>query len=355
MVKDKSDPLIISGPCSAETEEQVINTALQLSQDSRIKIFRAGIWKPRTRPGTFEGVGTEGLKWLNKVQDLTGLPVTVEVAKTSHVEDALNHNIDVLWLGARTTANPFAVQEIADALRGVKIPVLVKNPINPDIGLWIGAVERLESSGIDEIGAIHRGFSFSNEKVFRNRPQWQIPIEFKEERPEIPMIVDPSHICGNRSMLSIITQKALDLDYDGVMMETHIDPDNAWSDARQQITPERFTELLDNLVLRSYDPLFDDDAHLRKLRNEIDNIDDELLNILANRMTVSQQIGAYKRDNKIMILQPKRWKMIFEKYLTRADQLEINKEFVERIFRAIHDESIDKQTNGSVPQEGDKK
>jgi len=243
-------PILIAGPCSAETEEQVLETSQRLHKTGKVDILRAGIWKPRTRPNSFEGVGTKGLPWMQKAKELTGLPVTVEVAKASHVELCLEFGMDILWIGARTTVNPFAVQEIADALKGVDIPVLVKNPINPDLALWLGGVERLEKAGIKKLGAIHRGFSNAGEKIFRNRPQWQIPIDFKQERPDLPMINDPSHICGRRDLLASVSQKAMDLNFDGLMIESHITPDDAWSDAKQQITPEIYADIINNLVLK---------------------------------------------------------------------------------------------------------
>lgn len=342
--RDQGKPLLIAGPCSAETEEQTLETARQLAKDHRVSMIRAGIWKPRTRPGSFEGVGEVGLGWMQKVKAETGLPVTVEVANAKHVELCLEAGIDALWLGARTTVNPFAVQEIADAVKGVDIPVMVKNPINPDLALWVGAIERLQKAGIGQIGAIHRGFSNTGEKVYRNRPQWQIPIDFKQHMPEIPMINDPSHICGNRTLLQSVSQKALDLNYDGIMIETHITPDEAWSDARQQITPGQLTEMLDQLILRVYDPERDrNNTDLDKLRKEIDLVDDELLNILANRMTIARSIGKYKKENNITILQSNRWKGILDKYQVKADSHDLSKKFIVKMIRAIHDESIDQQ------------
>ena len=253
-LKKENGPLLIAGPCSAETEEQVVQTAARLFRTGKIDILRAGIWKPRTRPGAFEGIGTKGLFWLQKARELTGLPVAVEVAKASHVELCLEFGIDILWIGARTTVNPFAVQEIADSLKGVDIPVLLKNPINPDLALWIGGMERLQNAGLTKLGAIHRGFSSAGEKIYRNRPQWQIAIDFKMAMPEIPMINDPSHICGRRDLLQRVAQKALDLDFDGLMIESHITPDTAWSDAAQQITPEAYGQMISDLVMRQVDP-----------------------------------------------------------------------------------------------------
>ena len=337
-------PLIIAGPCSAESKEQLLETGIQLFKSNKVDIIRAGIWKPRTRPNSFEGVGTTGLPWMQKLKSLTGMPVAVEVAKASHVQLCLEFDIDVLWIGARTTVNPFAVQEIADALKGVDIPVLVKNPINPDISLWLGAIERLEKVGVKEIGAIHRGFSNFGEKIYRNRPTWQIPIEFKRRRPEIPMICDPSHICGKRSLLRDVAQQALDINYDGLMIESHIDPQNAWSDAAQQVTPDDFTSLIESLVLRED---HEDDTpvqdELDRLRQDIDHIDDELINLLGNRMKISREIGAYKKENNITILQQKRWNDIVERCKRVAQRSELSEEFVMKFFNSVHVESIDHQ------------
>lgn len=340
----KERPILIAGPCSAETEEQVLASAKRLKATGKVDILRAGIWKPRTRPNSFEGVGTKGLPWMQKAKELTGLPVTVEVAKASHVEVCLEFGMDILWIGARTTVNPFAVQEIADALRGVDIPVMVKNPINPDLALWLGGVERLEKAGITKIGAIHRGFSNAGEKIFRNRPQWQIPIDFKQERQDIPMINDPSHICGRRDLLSSVSQKAMDLNFDGLMIESHITPDEAWSDAKQQITPEVYGELINNLVLRNYDPEnIPQRTELEKLRKQINLIDDELISMLSSRMNVAREIGVYKKKNNVTILQSARWNEILDKYKKKASANELSEEFIVRFIKAVHDESINQQ------------
>lgn len=341
--KDKK-PLVIAGPCSAETEEQVIQTCTRLFRTGKVDMFRAGIWKPRTRPNSFEGVGAKGLPWMQKVKELLGLPVTVEVAKASHVELCLEFGIDVLWIGARTTVNPFAVQEIADALKGVDIPVMVKNPINPDLALWIGGIERLQKAGITDVGAIHRGFSNLGEKVYRNRPQWQIPIDFKREMPDVPMICDPSHICGRRDILQEVSQKAMNLNFDGLMIESHIDPDNAWSDASQQITPEVLATLIDDLVLREYDPekLQESDT-LTRLRSQIDHVDDELINILSSRMKIAREIGSYKKEKNITILQSDRWNEILKKYVQKANNSGLSEEFITKFIKAVHDESINQQ------------
>ncbi|MFZ1523500.1 MAG: chorismate mutase, partial [Saprospiraceae bacterium] len=313
-------PVLIAGPCSAETEEQVIQTATRLFRTGKVDILRAGIWKPRTRPGAFEGIGTKGLPWLQKAKELTGLPVAVEVAKASHVELCLEFGIDILWVGARTTVNPFAVQEIADALKGVDIPVLLKNPINPDLSLWLGGMERLQNSGLTRLGAIHRGFSFSGEKIYRNRPQWQIAIDFKTAMPDIPMINDPSHICGNRDLLFKVAQKAMDLDFDGLIMESHITPDTAWSDAAQQLTPEDYGKLIESLVIRDDKNTGKEKTKLDRLRKEIDMIDEEIMNILASRMKISREIGQYKKENNMTILQSERWKEVLQKYIDRRAQ-----------------------------------
>ncbi len=340
----KDQPFIIAGPCSAETRTQVLETCTQLSKLGKVDMLRAGIWKPRTSPGSFEGVGAEGLPWLQEVKQQTNLPVTVEVAKAKHVELCLKAGIDVLWIGARTTVNPFAVQEIADSLKGVDIPVMVKNPINPDLALWIGSVERIKKAGIENIAVIHRGFSNLGEKYYRNRPQWQIAIEFKRQNPNIPMICDPSHICGRRDILKDVSQKALNLDFDGLMIESHITPDDAWSDAAQQITPSRLDDMLSELVVRddSQDHL-SHQTQLEYLRAEIDHIDEELLNLLSNRMKIAREIGKYKRENNITILQWKRWNEIIKRSTGKAEDLALNEAFIMRYLQAIHDESIDQQ------------
>lgn len=336
-------PYLIAGPCSAESEEQVLETARRLFRTGSVDMLRAGIWKPRTRPGSFEGVGAKGLPWMQKAKDLTGLPIITEVAKASHVELCLEFGFDALWIGARTTVNPFAVQEIADALRGVDIPVLVKNPINPDLALWLGGMERMQKAGLTKLGAIHRGFSNSGEKIFRNRPQWQIAIDFKTEMPDVPMICDPSHICGRRDLLSAVSQKSFDLNFDGLMVESHITPDEAWSDAAQQITPEVYGDMISNLIIR--DESLDSKAttDLDRLRKQIDLIDDELIHILSSRMKVAREIGTYKKENKITILQSSRWKEILKKYIDKGNKNDLSEDFVSRFIKAVHDESISQQ------------
>lgn len=337
-------PLIISGPCSAETEEQLVQTAQRLAATGKINMLRAGIWKPRTKPGMFEGVGAKGLPWLQQAKKLTGLPTTVEVATGKQVQDALTFDVDVLWIGARTTVNPFSVQEVADALRGVDVPVMIKNPINPDLELWSGAVERVVRAGIKQIGLIHRGFSSYGNTEYRNAPMWHLAIDMKLKHPEMPFINDPSHICGRRDTLLDTMQRAIDLDYDGLMIESHIDPDNAWSDAKQQVTPERLAEMLDSLIWRKEDVNSDEyHAALEKLRQQINQLDDELMQILGRRMKIAEQIGQYKKDNQITILQTNRWNEIIDRATTKGDKLGLSKEFITRYFDAVHMESINHQ------------
>lgn len=338
-------PLIIAGPCSAETEIQVLETAKQLSATGKADILRVGIWKPRTRPGTFSGVGTIGLSWLLQAKKETGLPTAVEIASARHVEEALQHQVDVLWIGARTTVNPFSVQEIADALQGVQVPVLIKNPINVDLELWLGAVERVAKAGIEHIGLIHRGFSTYGNTKYRNAPLWHLAIEMKRRNPELLMINDPSHIAGRRDILLNIAQKAADLDYDGLMIETHINPDNAWSDAKQQITPEVFSAMLDNIIWRKED-IESESVHaiLEELRRRIDSLDDELLHLISERMKLADEIGCYKKQHNITILQTKRWNDILERAFSKCEQLQLSKDFITRYFDAVHLESINHQT-----------
>ncbi len=337
-------PLIISGPCSAETEEQVLETAQRLANTGKVDVLRAGIWKPRTRPGSFEGIGTKGLPWLQQARKITGLPVAVEVATAKQVEDALHFDVDILWIGARTTVNPFSVQEVADALRGVDVPVLIKNPINPDLELWLGAVERVSKAGIKQVGLIHRGFSSYGNTEFRNAPMWHLAIEMKRRNPELMIVNDPSHICGRRDILMDVAQKAIDLDFDGLMIESHIDPDKAWSDAKQQVTPERLAEMVNGITWRKED--VDSAAYhaaLEKLRQQINHLDDELMQILGQRMKVAEQIGTYKKNNSITILQTNRWNEILERAFVKGDKLGLSKEFITRYFDAVHMESINHQ------------
>jgi len=342
--KWKKRPLIISGPCSAETEEQVLETVSALSRTGQVDMIRAGIWKPRTRPGSFEGIGTKGLPWLQRAKKLSGLPVAVEAATAKQVEDALHFEVDVLWIGARTTVNPFSVQEVADALRGVDIPVLIKNPINPDLELWIGAVERVAKAGVRQIGLIHRGFSSYGNTEYRNAPMWHLAIEMKRRHPDLMMINDPSHICGRRDILHDIAQKAIDLDFDGLMIESHIDPDKAWSDAKQQITPERLAELLSGIRWRREDVASEAfHAAMEKMRQQINQLDDELLQLLGQRMKIADQIGQYKKENNITILQTNRWNAILERAFRNGDLLGLSKEFITKYFDAVHMESISHQ------------
>ncbi|KAA9327329.1 bifunctional 3-deoxy-7-phosphoheptulonate synthase/chorismate mutase type II [Adhaeribacter soli] len=337
-------PLLISGPCSAESEGQVLETALAL-KNSGIDLFRAGIWKPRSKPGTFEGIGEIGLQWLNRVQAETGLPVSVEVATPQHIELALRYDMDVIWIGARTTVNPFVVQELAEALRGVDIPVMVKNPVNPDLALWAGALERFYNMGIRSLAAIHRGFSVLGENRYRNAPLWQIPIELKTRYKNLPLIVDPSHIGGRRDLILPLTQQALDLDYDGLMVEVHPNPAVALSDAEQQLTPAAFADMLASLKVRtaqSPNPEFLNCAE--ELRAKIDAADRDILEMLARRMALVEKIGEYKRQNNVTILQMDRWNEIFKTRPEWAARMGINPDFVEELYKLIHLESIRKQT-----------
>jgi chorismate mutase len=343
--KMKSKPLVIAGPCSAETPEQLLATAKGL-QNLKVDVLRAGIWKPRTRPGAFEGAGEDGLKWLAEVKKETGMPIGTEVAYPEHIELALKYGVDVLWIGARTTVSPFAIQEMADTLRGVKnVAVLVKNPTHPELGLWIGAFERLNQAGIENLAGIHRGFSTFDKTKYRNQPIWSIPIELRRVAPQIPIICDPSHIAGKRDLIFEISQKAMDLNFDGLMIETHINPEKAWSDAEQQVTPERLSEILSELKIRqdsSSDQLFND--QLDELRRKIDNIDREVLETLAARMAIVEKIGEYKKENNVTTYQVKRWDDIMKNRSEQAKKMNLNTEFVIEIYKIIHEESIRKQT-----------
>lgn len=332
-------PIIIAGPCSAESEEQVLQVATELSSQG-VKIFRAGVWKPRTKPGGFEGIGSLALEWLQKVKQHTGMYVATEVATAKHVEECLKHDIDVLWIGARTTTNPFAVQEIADALQGVSISVLVKNPVNPDLELWIGALERIHNSGVKQIAAIHRGFSSYLNKAYRNPPMWHIPIELKRRIDGLQVFCDPSHIGGKRELIAPISQQAMDLSFDGLIIETHCNPDCALSDSAQQITPKTLKQILGALVIRHEDQRAEKLELLRKL---IDECDDNIVNELAKRMEVARQIGLYKRENDITILQSSRYKEIVEKRASQGYSQQLDPDFIRTIFEAIHEESIRQQ------------
>ena len=338
-------PLIIAGPCSAETEEQVLQTCIGLAKTKKVNILRAGIWKPRTKPGGFEGLGLKALPWLQAAKKITKLPIAIEVATAKHVEEAMRHNIDVLWIGARTTVNPFSVQAIADALRGVAIPVFIKNPTNPDIELWIGAVERIAQAGIPQIGLIHRGFSVYGNTAYRNAPVWPLAIEMKRRLPSMLMLCDPSHIAGRRNILQAVAQQAIDLNMDGLMIEAHINPDSALSDAQQQITPETFLQMLNQLQwLTTLGKRENFVTTLQKLREQIDYIDDELLMLLSQRMQVADKIGLYKKENNMAILQMQRWNDILQRAYQKADALGLSQEFIAQYFDAVHMESIQHQT-----------
>ncbi len=339
-------PLIISGPCSAETQEQLTDTCIALAKTGTVDVLRAGIWKPRTKPGSFEGVGEDALKWFAQIKKDTGLPIATEVANAKHVELALKHGVDILWIGARTTVNPFSVQEIADAIKGSNVPVLVKNPMNPDIDLWQGALERLLAVGINDVGMIHRGFSSYGATQFRNSPQWHIAIEMRRRMQGMPMICDPSHICGNREWLQQISQKSADLSYDGLIIESHINPCDAWSDASQQVTPSALADLVRSIVWRDEKNNSPEYVQaLDNLRGQIDLLDGELLDILSKRMSVAGKIGEVKRDNNVAILQSNRWGDILESLTSKADKLELSKDFLVRILDNIHVESINIQNN----------
>ena len=340
-----SHPLVIAGPCSAETEQQVLKIAIDL-KETDVTIFRAGIWKPRTRPGMFEGVGAIGLKWLQKVKEHTGLLTAVEVANSSHVKLAIEHGIDVLWIGARSTVSPFIVQEIADSLQGTDKIVLVKNPVNPDLSLWLGGIERLYSANIKKLGVIHRGFSTYEKSKYRNNPEWQIAIELQSKFPDLPLICDPSHIAGRRDLIFNLSQRALDLNYDGLMIETHCDPDNAWSDAAQQVTPSSLVDIMKDLKIREM--TIDKEEYKNQLdsfRQKIDNSDQLLLEILGKRMDVAEKIGLLKKSNNVAVLQNKRWNEILGKMIIDGESHGLSEEFILKIFKAIHQESINHQQN----------
>ncbi len=344
-IEVKNQPLLISGPCSAETEDQLLSTAHLLAATGKVSVLRAGIWKPRTRPGEFEGIGSIGLEWLKRAKAETGLPTAVEVANAKHVQEALAAGVDILWIGARSTVNPFTVQEIADALQGVDIPVLVKNPVNPDLQLWVGALERINKAGITKLGAIHRGFSSFEKSAFRNEPMWELAIQLKTLCPELPIINDPSHICGNRELIPYISQKALDLDMQGLMIESHLDPSIAWTDAKQQVTPAALAEMVSKFTLRQPESKNEEFADkLADLRKEIDKIDDLVLQKLAERMSITQKIGEFKRDNKVTILQVNRWDEIMSKRTAFAKALKLDVNFTEKFLELVHGESIRRQT-----------
>jgi len=338
-------PLVIAGPCSAETEEQVLKIAHEL-KDSDVNYYRAGIWKPRTRPGNFEGVGALGLKWLKKVKEETGMKTCTEVANAAHVKLALENDVDLLWIGARTAVSPFIMQELADALHGTDKIVLVKNPINPDLALWLGGIERLYTADIKNLGAIHRGFSTYEKSKYRNVPEWQIAIEFKNRFPDLPLICDPSHITGNREMIFEVSQTALDLNFDGLMIETHWDPENAWSDAAQQVTPTKLKQIMQDLKIRKEtetDATYRDS--LENLRAQINVVDGQLIDLLGKRMKVADQIGELKKEQNVAVLQSKRWNEILGNMILEGKEKGLSEEFVLKMFKAIHQESINHQEN----------
>ena len=336
-------PVVIAGPCSAETEEQVLKIAHSL-KNTDVSFFRAGIWKPRTRPGMFEGVGALGLKWLQRVKEETGLKIATEVANKDHVKLALEHDIDMLWIGARSTVSPFIIQEIADELEGTDKIILVKNPVNPDLPLWIGALERLQRAGIKNLGVIHRGFSTYEKTKYRNIPEWQLAIELQNKFPNLPLICDPSHITGKRDLIFDVSQTALDLNFDGLMIETHCNPDAAWSDAAQQITPEQLIKIMANLRIRNTSVNEKNYvSQLGDLRSRIDIIDDQLLDLLKKRMDIADEIGALKKTNNVAILQNTRWHEILGKMILEGEQRNLSEEFVIQVFKAIHQESINRQ------------
>lgn len=336
---DSKRPVVIAGPCSAETEEQVLETAKDLAKDG-VRIFRAGIWKPRTKPGGFEGVGSVGLTWLQEVKKETGMLVATEVANKQHVEEALNAGVDVLWIGARTSANPFAMQEIADSLVGADVPVLVKNPVNPDLELWIGAMQRIYNAGIRQIGAIHRGFSAYGKHLYRNMPQWHIPIELRRRMPELTLICDPSHIGGKRELVAPLSQQAMDMGFDGLIVESHCDPDSAWSDKSQQVTPEVLNFILNMLVVRDTTQTTES---LTLLRQQIDQIDNDLLEALSKRMRISREIGQYKKEHSMPVVQTGRYDDILNSRAAAAEELGMNGDFMKTVYQAIHEESVRQQ------------
>jgi chorismate mutase len=336
-------PLVIAGPCSAETEEQVLKIAHEL-KDSDVNYFRAGIWKPRTRPGMFEGVGAIGLKWLQKVKEETGMKTCTEVANAAHVKLALEHDVDLLWIGARSTVSPFIMQEIADALQGTDKVVLVKNPVNPDLALWLGGIERLYTAGIKNLGAIHRGFSTYEKSKYRNIPEWQLPIEFQNRFPDLPLICDPSHITGNRDMIFDVSQTALDLNFDGLMIETHTDPENAWSDAAQQVTPAALIQIMEDLKIRKMTNNESDYREsLNNLRAQINVVDAQLIEMMGKRMKVADKIGALKKEKNVAVLQSRRWNEILGNMILEGESNGLSEEFVLKMFKAIHQESINHQ------------
>lgn len=337
-------PIIISGPCSAETETQMLATGKAIAAVNKNIIFRAGIWKPRTRPNAFEGIGTIGLKWMKQVKEETGMLTATEVANGKHVEECLKYGIDILWVGARTTVNPFSVQEVADALKGVDVPVLVKNPINADLQLWIGALERINQAGITKIGAIHRGFHEHGNQSFRNAPKWELAIELKTMIPDLPMVCDPSHICGNTELIPYISQKALDMNMEGLMIESHCNPRVALSDAKQQVTPEQLAGILKNLVVRKKNSdSVEFKSMLDKLREDINKADDDILQNMLNRMNIADKIGQYKKENNVTVLQTDRWESMLKNRIDTGKMMGLNEDFVRNLYTLIHEESVSRQ------------
>lgn len=336
---DNERPIVMAGPCSAETEAQVMQTAQALARKG-CHIFRAGLWKPRTKPGGFEGQGQKALPWLRRVKEETGMLIATEVATPQHVELCLKHSIDVLWIGARTTANPFAMQALADSLHGVDIPVLVKNPVNPDLELWIGSMERINRAGIRRLGAIHRGFSSYGGKLYRNSPMWQIPLELRRRIPALPILCDPSHIGGRRELIAPLCQQAMDLGFDGLIVETHHTPDQAWSDAQQQVTPDRLDVILSHLVVRDKQQTVE---AIDQLRRQIDDLDNQLIELLSNRMRICREIGRYKREHNITVFQASRYNEILEKRGAQATHCDMSAEFVATVFENVHQESVRQQ------------
>ncbi|GAP69830.1 3-deoxy-D-arabinoheptulosonate-7-phosphate synthase [Bacteroidales bacterium 6E] len=340
-----NNPLLIAGPCSLESEEQALSTARLLAKDHRVFIYRGGVWKPRTRPGSFEGIGSIGLKWLRMVREETGLPVGTEVANAQHTEEALKEGIDVLWIGARSTASPFVVQEIADVVKGSNAVIMVKNPVNPDVQLWMGAIERIYQAGIRNIVAIHRGFTPFSETKYRNYPNWQTVIELRRMMPEVPIICDPSHIAGKREYLYEVSQKAFDMGLEGLMLESHIDPSCALSDKEQQLTPADLAKLLDRLVIRhesADNPMFEN--QLEVLRNRIDALDTELLEVLSSRMDIVKEIGLYKKEHNVTALQINRWAQLMDARIKMGEKLNLNRTFTQILFQLIHEDSVRMQT-----------
>lgn len=343
-IQNDKRPFLIAGPCSAESEEQLISTARSLAKLGGINLLRAGIWKPRTRPNSFEGLGELALPWLVAAGKETGLPTTTEVANAKHVEEALKAGVDVLWIGARTTVNPFTVQEIAEALRGVDISVMIKNPVNPDLSLWLGAFERFENVGVSDLAGIHRGFSVYDHPKYRNVPNWEIPIALKEQRPDTPVICDPSHIAGKRDLLFEVSQKAMDLNFEGLMIETHPNPDEAWSDPAQQVTPEGLKYIIRNIILRTQEVSKDVAEQIDEIRAKVGDLDDRLFDLLSKRMQFSDIVGQLKRENNITILQQEHWNNIINKRLEKSEDYNLTRKFVRQLMDAIHQESIRHQT-----------